>query len=360
MSVTLEQFALKVAERVRDRIKQHGHHSVALYAISRQGRELYQEFPIDVGTDRDEVAQKMRDWIDRKHIVRYAFVSESWMAKANTSGAPSQQLDKQEIVMLDAMDKAEPFRHYLGMAFITRPDDDPRKPVLGEFEWSFNNSVGRFSKLFLPLLSEAESPRELANRIGWLSWRSRESRVIAGCLTAVLDAAWNDIEGDSIEAKKESLIDGVSVALSVLIAEYYEEPGKAAQMVKDMVPPQEETKPIDRAPVFPLAVPGYATKRAQKVIGQLLQIFEGEMSARNTDDLKDNILAGLVAAAGQIAHLPNTQERNRMIVGVQDLVASTVKETLLMIKHTEGWTGEDVKAIGGERMDEIPNLSKLN
>jgi len=49
-----------------------------------------------------------------------------------------------------------------------------------------------------------------------------------------------------------------------------------------------------------------------------------------------------------------------MIVGVQDLVASTVKETLLMIKHTEGWTGEDVKAIGGERMDEIPNLSKLN
>src|SRR2546425_12170202 len=112
MSVTLEQFAFKVAERVRERIEQHGRHELALYAVSPHGRDHYQEFPIEVGANKDEIAQKMRDWIDRKHIVRYAFVCESWMAEANANGvAPSQQLDKQEIVMLEAMDKEELARH---------------------------------------------------------------------------------------------------------------------------------------------------------------------------------------------------------------------------------------------------------
>src|SRR6266516_1235657 len=177
MSVTLEQFAFKLAERVRDRIKQHGNHELALYAVSRQGREHYQEFPIDVGTNKDEVAQKMRDWIDRKHIVRYMFVTEGWRASNESDVTPSQHLDKQEIVLLEAMDKEEPFRGYNGIAFITRPDD-PRKPVLGEFKWSFDKNVGRFANLFLPLLPMAESPWELAARLRWFTWLDGESRIV--------------------------------------------------------------------------------------------------------------------------------------------------------------------------------------
>jgi hypothetical protein len=362
VSDTLEQFALKIAERVRQRIGKHGHHETALYAVSRQGREHYHEFPIEPGADRDEIVQKMRDWIERKHIVRYAFVSEAWSTDAK-GVAPSQCLDKQEIVMLSAADRKEPFRSRDGMAVITRPHDDPRKSVLGEFKWEDSDRVmGRFSGLFLPLLPPAETPKQLADRIKWLTWRNHPARVVAGCLIAVMDEVWEDIKGDDIAAKKENLIGVVSKLLPVLIAEFYEEPGKAEQMVKDMAPPQqEEAKPIERAPVFPLAVPGYATKRARNVVGQLLRILEGEMGACNDDELNDNILAALLATSSQIARVSNTQERNRLIAGVQDFVDRTMKETRWAMEQTQGWTAEYVKATFGEPMEILETeTAKLN
>jgi hypothetical protein len=359
---TLEQFTDKVADQVRARLEKHGHLTLALYAVSRQGREHYQEFPVDVGANRNEIAQKMRGWIERKHIVRYAFVAEAWQGEGNDDVAPSQQLNKKEIVHMEAQDKTNRFKYRRGVAPITRPDD-VRKPVLGEFDWSCPKDVGgRFSHLFLPLLPPSEYPGELAGRMKWLVWNEHTARVVSACLLVIMREVWNDIEGDTVEDKKALLIDVVTKVLSVNIAEAYESPEKAQQMLDDILKKKKpEVTPLERLPIFPLAVPGYATKRARNVVGHLLRILEGEMAAQNTEELTDNILAGLVTTAGQIARVSNTQERNRLIAGVQDLVEPTVKGTLWAVANTQGMTVEDLQNITepGEEIEPLES-AKLN
>jgi hypothetical protein len=369
----MKVFAEKIADRVRKQIDRHGCQPMAIHAVSRQGREHYQEFSIPVGAisdvDRDEVEGKMRDWIDRKHIVRYAFVSEVWTSSAKT-GRPSQQIDKKEVVMIEVADKATFPRGSLGFAVITRPDDSG-KPVLGTFDWHHGSlGPGRFTNLFLPKFPPARAPGELAGWFRCLAWHEPQEKVWSAHLMRILEMMWEHAEGDDVAAKTNFVLKTLSEmlpeVLPVLIAETIERDEAKAEALADATSRRRQQQPIadDHSQSYPMMLPGYASRRARQAAGLLLRALG---QAQDIDHLNDNILAGFCVVAGQLARIPDTEERNRMVSGATDFIGGLMRQNLDMmnelkasgIRVDEIVTALDEMGVVGEKM-ELPEPGKVN
>ena len=239
--------------------------------------------------------------------------------------------------------------------------------MLGKFAWGHDKTslTGRFSNLFLPMLPPSESPRELAERMRWVTWDEPEPRVVTAHLIGILDEVWESTKGDDAAGKTESIVDATSATLRILIAELCEKDIEKAKAMVEALPHEDKKDtrqdPIDRVHALPLAVPGYASERARQVIGRLLCILEGEMAAQDSDQLEDNILAGLVVAGGQIARVSDAQQRNRMIAAATDFIDATVKKSLETADELEARGIKSLEDIpGAERMEFSRSPTKLN